>query len=63
MSMELPASIDEITTDWLGRALSQRHPGTKVEHVEVESTFRGTATKVSFAFDMRHQRICRHAST
>lgn len=42
----LPTSVDGITPEWLGRALSRWHPGTEVRSVEVESSLHGSATKI-----------------
>ena len=42
----LPASIRDITPQWLSQALSERSPGTRVRQVDVVSTLHGSATKL-----------------
>lgn len=44
--MQLPTTLDGLTPNWLGAALSLTAPGTVVDSVEVESVIWGTATKV-----------------
>ena len=44
--MELPATLVELTPEWLSEALSTRCPGTVVKSVEVESAIWGTASKI-----------------
>ena len=51
----LPTRIDDITPDWLTRALSVKHPGTVVRDVNVESTIWGTASKVFI--DVDYERV------
>jgi hypothetical protein len=42
----LPTQLDQITPAWLTAAIAQQHPGSVVDHVEIESVTWGTATKV-----------------
>jgi hypothetical protein len=42
---ELPLGFDEITTKWLGEALSAAHPGVEVASVEIDRVIHGTASK------------------
>lgn len=42
----LPLEVDEISSDWLTRALRQRHPNVTVLQHEVLETIRTTTTKV-----------------
>ena len=42
----LPMRIEEITADWLTKALSSRFPGTEVTEVHIGTVISGTATKV-----------------
>ncbi|GLS98644.1 aminoglycoside phosphotransferase [Sphingobium jiangsuense] len=42
----LPLTVEEVTADWLGEALSARHPGVAVERLEVGDILWGTGTKM-----------------
>lgn len=44
--LSLPHNVDQITAEWLTAALSERHPGTRVASLDIESVIWGTATKV-----------------
>lgn len=52
---ELPTSLEGLTPAWLTAALSERHPGTVVEDLRVESVIWGTATKVFLDVQYRHR--------
>lgn len=43
--MRLPLSVDELTPEWLGSALSILWPGTVVDSLKIDSVIWGTATK------------------
>lgn len=44
--MSLPLLIEEVTAEWVGNALTQRHPGTVVEDMRIDRVQPGTATKL-----------------
>lgn len=44
--LPMPASLDEVTADWLTAALSQRYPGTVVTSAIRGTTVRATGTKM-----------------
>jgi len=48
----LPLSLEEITPDWLGAALSQRAPGVQVRSAEVVDVMRSTTTKVRLQLEL-----------
>lgn len=47
----LPIRLEQITPDWLGEALSQQSPGTRVERLTIDTPIGGTATKVFLRAD------------
>ena len=47
----MPASLDEVTAEWLTAALSQRFPGTVVTSVSRGTTVRATGTKQRLMLD------------
>ncbi len=51
-TLPLPLQLDEITADWLSRALGQRYPGTTVERVETVELIRGTCTKIRLRLEL-----------
>lgn len=42
----LPLVPEDVTADWLSAALARRHPGTRVESLEVSDILWGTGTKL-----------------
>src|SRR5262249_33834184 len=46
VDVPLPATVEDITAEWLTAALGSRHRGAVVEAVEIASVVPGTATKV-----------------
>lgn len=44
--MALPLKVEELDAAWLTAALSERHPGVRVDGIHVEEIMWGTATKV-----------------
>ncbi|MDG2027764.1 MAG: aminoglycoside phosphotransferase family protein [Acidimicrobiales bacterium] len=49
--IDLPASLDDITSAWLGLALAVTHPGTTVADVEQISIIHGSLTKVAISVE------------
>ena len=45
-SKSLPIRVEELTAEWLTRALSSRYPETVVTEVHIGTIIAGTATKV-----------------
>lgn len=52
LARPLPLTIEEITPDWLTRALRIRHPGVTVRDCSVIDMIRGTCTKIRLALDL-----------
>jgi hypothetical protein len=48
---ELPATLEDVTPQWLTAFLSARHPGVKVERVRLHEKTLGTATRVRLECD------------
>jgi Ecdysteroid kinase-like family len=44
--LALPRSVEGITPEWLTKALSIRHPGVRVNHMNTDTILWGTATKM-----------------
>lgn len=47
-TLALPLSLDEVTPEWLSRALSDRFPGIKISSVEREGERSGTSSSAQF---------------
>ena len=44
--MTLPLTLDAVTAAWLENALQFRHPGVRLESLQVDDVILGTSTKI-----------------
>lgn len=50
-ALPLPATLDDVTTDWLSRALSVQYPGVEVRSLHFGTIIEGTGMKVRLLLD------------
>ena len=51
MGIDIPRKVDDVTVEWLARALAPAHPNLQLHGVDVVEVFLGTVTKVRLVLD------------